>query len=93
MGLASQPHAWCNQAPNDRAAQPTKGATWNMSTTLIFADKATGLPKLTLEQQLELEPLWCEYQRALTALTAAQRAYAEAYGAYVVATRKLTGEI
>jgi hypothetical protein len=66
-----------------------------MTTTLIFANKAGSAPttKLTPEQALELEPLWREYQRAWTVLNEAQRAYAEAYGAYVVATRKLTGEI
>jgi hypothetical protein len=64
-----------------------------MSTRLVFADKSTGLAKLTPEQDLELEPLRLEYQRALTQLTTAQQEYMEAYGAFVVATRKITGDI
>jgi hypothetical protein len=67
-----------------------------MTTRLVFADKSTGLaalPKLTPEQDLELEPLRREYERALTQLTTAQHEYMEAYGAFVVATRRITGDI
>lgn len=68
-----------------------------MGTRLIFAGPGDGppprLPTLTPEQELELAPLRLEYERTLTIMQAAQQAYAEAYGALVVATRKLTGEI
>jgi len=48
---------------------------------------------LTPEQEATLEPFKLEYQRALTVYESARKDYEEAYGAYVVATRRLLGEI
>jgi archaellum biogenesis protein FlaJ (TadC family) len=63
---------------------------------VLAKGEASGDPlqrKLTPEQEATLEPLRVEYKRAAYELETARKAYEEAFGRYVVETRRILGEI